>query len=271
MSSLFNKCIKFLCAVTCAIAFTLPLFALNSAQVQTWAAPWINSGGTATNGAFNLPLWVNGNGSTLQPHLNPIFGGPPSLGFGPGVQIFSLGSRQQQETVNESTVTFIPQDLFFASKSIAPIQPSIYAPTLTPSLYSQFRVIPPAVSSDFDKVYFSDTLHYSDGTPDLTDYSAGEATPVGDWRFYDLSQEGLTGFYLGAIAINGLAESGYFYAGNGHWIASFSGVWTELGGDYADQVFLFGPCPVPEPGTYLMLGTLLAVVAFVARRKTQVA
>jgi hypothetical protein len=270
MNSIFKKFMKFWCVAACAVAFCLPLYSVES--IQQYAAPYMINSGTE----FSLPIWVS-----THSNPTPIIGGIDTTYFSSNtMHVYFLGTKNQQAP-DESATTFSPSHLFFSSPSTNQMTPAIF--TGVPGLYTH-ATMSPVPRSDVsghpdNQIYFSDFLSYTNGGPlNVADVTWNEPTGNdlinNDWHFYDLTGDGLPGYFLGALATDGFyLGAGGTNVGNGHVVNGFAD-WSQLAeAGYADEVFLFGPEPmgVPEPGVYLVLGTLLGVVALVARRKTQIA
>jgi hypothetical protein len=257
MSNIFKKFMKFWCAAVCAMAFCLPLYALD---VQNWAAPWIrpDPAPTSNNGAFDLQLWAKGGtgytDTAVSAHSSYVTRGPSSTLFGPSISLYFLGNKNQDPD-------FFKNLSFDASGAVKFFDIVPPAPDSPPSLYTQYSQMNPGT----DKIYFQSEIGYffNDeliliaGT--LYSYYDFYYPDAPSFHFYDLAGEGLPGFWLGSLA----------YDVNTGGIPD----WSNMPEQYMDQVFLFGSetTAVPEPQVYLLLGTLLGVVALAAKRKKQIA
>jgi hypothetical protein len=303
MSNIFKKLIKFFCATACAIAFSLPLYALD---VESWAAPYMYSN------TFDLNLWVNGgfshkDGSILSDHTAT---GIPSE-FTSKMAIYSLGAKADgySESANINHNTFLSDlnvqtTLLSFSGLYSPASQNPVILNSDPITFSVNELLTtsittgppppdpgpvPPVNEPPPQEHVTVTVDAkvnSDGLFHATSASSSPPTYFVDvpdildpdfFRFYDLNNsiDQLPGYWLGAIAI----QFTFDQSQNGSLAYSFSPAWGSLGVDgahYEDMVFLFGtvsepPVAVPEPHVYLVLGTLLGILALVARRKTQVA
>jgi hypothetical protein len=234
-------------------------FLVYALDVQTWAAPWIRPNPPPTGGAFDLQLWAKGGtgyiGDPVSAHSSYVIQGPSSTLFGPSISLYYLGNKNQFAFGGFAFA--IARNLSFSPPAAVNFF-DIF--DNSPSLYTEYSQNKLAVEN---KICFkSDTGYVFFGNFNLTGTSDSYNDPQfssPEFHFYDLTGDGLPGYWLGAFAF-------VFQQGS---IAD----WASMPEDYMDLVFLFGsePIAVPEPQVYLLLGTLLGVVALVAKRKKQIA
>jgi len=219
--------------------------------------------------AFNLTLWHQAHGTPYLPSSALVYQADPAM------RIYYLGSYDEQEK------TFDPEKKTYKSHPNW-LKTSVDNQALIFNQLFEFKTVnmvtPPAFPS---VIYTVDDILNPGGADEIASYLDSSVLLGSFFRFYELTPDnGWTfgpGYMLGAFASKiGLVPDpkdptkmipGFLSGWDQVELAPTEG--DPFPGVYEEFVFLFKASPVPEPSTYLVLGTLLAFVGVVAYRRRQ--
>jgi hypothetical protein len=275
---MFKKLIKFFCASACILLFC-SLTPLDQA-VRDFSTPYV----LTVRGIpvyFDIQLWVNGGPSYSDPTIQL----PPHTLFTTGTnaattsQVFYYNLQVQPPRAVFLEFSSSLQALNLKDGNAFASNAKIYDKLTIPITGNQ--ELPTSTLEAFyaGQTFIDNTIIHDDKSLDTpSDIVTFDYQGDSFFHFYDLSAyAGLDGYMLGAVVSSSeftqvALDGGYTYS-----ILLYPG-WSQMQEEepiFDTWVFLFGPAmsptPVPEPQTYLILGTLLGVAAFIARRKRQVA
>jgi len=220
-------------------------------------------------------------GATAITDATITTGSPPGDTISPSLTIAGINSPSAL-TYN-GTYSYLPNSVTCGSATLNASEPVYSAQTVpyTNPIYSSSSTQAALEIPNYNGYVFSDSVKYFDGAGSIVSSDVND-----NFRYFDLTTDGLPGFWLGAsmrslVSFNNIVLSQDDPLNIQHYnitdigSLTLSDAWNTFDKPrhllYVNMAFLFGPEPaaVPEPQVYLLLGTLLAGVGLVAYRRRQ--